>query len=91
MKSETKLFVLFVCYVVLACIWLSMFPGNVPRSHFLTGLFLGTIFGVTILASIWTVFGPGRFAFRVFCAATLTSVFPFVSSLAVRSDFLVAC
>lgn len=99
MNSEQKLLCFLVGYTVLASTILASFSLRGSDSHVLVGLFLGSTFAYAILASSWTVLGPGTKKLRLPLAAVLLMVFPIVFLfsgdgdvffLVVLSQFLIA-
>ncbi len=49
----------FAIFIVLTWLVIALYPITAPRDHFGIGLLLGSLFGHFILASAWTVLGPG--------------------------------
>ncbi len=60
MNREKNLIIAVAGYLTLVCCVIVVFPIRPPGGrHFTLGLAIGSLFGFTILPSIWTVFGPG--------------------------------
>ncbi len=78
MSGEQKLLGLLAGYAALASGILAVTHIHLPGNQFLVGLLLGSTFAYAILASSWTVFGPGTTKQRLPMAAVLLIVFPIV-------------
>ena len=89
MHGETKLLIGLLCYVGLDCLFIAYFPDIVPRNTFLTGLALGSIFGTTILASVWFVYVPSPLSFRLVLTTALLVALPFALSKVAKREFYV--
>ena len=60
MNREKKLIIALAGYLTLVCCVILVFPIRPPGQHINIGLAIGSLFGFTILPSIWIVFGPGH-------------------------------
>ena len=79
MNGEQKLLGLLAGYTALASAILTAISVRSTNSHVLIGLLLGSTFAYGILASSWTVLGPGTKKQRLPMAAVLLIVLPIVN------------
>ena len=79
MNREQKLLGLLAIYTALASAILTAISVRNTNSHVLIGLLLGSTFAYGILASSWTVLGPGTKKQRLPMAAVLLIVLPIVN------------
>ncbi len=89
MRGEQKLLCFLAGYTALASMIMASFSLRGSDSHVLVGLLLGSIFAYAILASSWTVLGPGTKKLRLPMAAVLLLVFPIVSLFSGAGEILV--
>ena len=88
MNGEQKLLGSLAVYTALVSAILAATSLRNPNNHALIGLLLGSTFAYAILASSWTVLGPGTKKLRLPMAAVLLIVFPIVFLFSgVRSIF----
>ena len=78
MNGELKLLCLLAGYTALASAILASTSIRGSDSHVLVGLMLGSTFAYAILASSWTILGPGTKKLRLPMASMLLTVFPIV-------------
>ena len=59
MRSQTVADVAFAIFILLTWLVIAIYPIGIGQDHFGIGLLIGSMFGHCILASAWTVLGPG--------------------------------
>jgi len=88
MNGEQKLLCLLVGYTALTIAILASNSLRGSDSHVLVGLLLGSTFAYAILASSWTVLGPGTKKLRLPLASVLLVVFPIAFLFSGDGDIL---
>ncbi len=89
MNGEQKLLCFLAGYTALASTIMASFSLRGSDSHVLVGLLLGSTFAYAILASSWTVLGPGTKKQRLPMAGFLLIVFPIVFLFSGAGEILV--
>ncbi len=89
MRGEQRLLCFLAGYTALASTIMASFSLRGSDSHVLVGLLLGSTFAYAILASSWTVLGPGTKKLRLPMAGFLLIVFPIVFLFSGDGEILV--